>query len=43
MTELVTRVNTALDGVIDPELRKPITQLDMVGEIQGDLESFSVE
>lgn len=43
MTELVSRVNTALDGVIDPELRKPITQLDMVGEIQGDLESFSVE
>lgn len=43
MTELVTRVNTALDGVIDPELRKPITQLDMVGEIQGDLESLSVE
>jgi ATP-binding protein involved in chromosome partitioning len=43
MTELVSRVHAALDSVIDPELRKPITQLDMVGEIQGDLESFSVE
>jgi ATP-binding protein involved in chromosome partitioning len=43
MTELVSRVHAALDSVIDPELRKPITQLDMVGEIQGDLESFGVE
>jgi ATP-binding protein involved in chromosome partitioning len=43
MAEVVTRVNIALDSVIDPELRKPITELDMVGEIQGDLETFSVE
>lgn len=43
MTELATRVHSALDLVIDPELRKPITQLDMVGEISGGLDKLSVE
>ena len=43
MTELETRVSSALNLVIDPELRKPITQLDMVGDIAGQLDNFSVE
>jgi ATP-binding protein involved in chromosome partitioning len=43
MTELATRVYSSLDLVIDPELRKPITQLDMVGELTGELDDFRVE
>ena len=32
-SELTTRVRAALAGVIDPEIRKPITELGMIGEI----------
>jgi ATP-binding protein involved in chromosome partitioning len=31
---LVSRVRRALAGVLDPEIRKPITDLDMVGAVQ---------
>lgn len=41
MSNLIERVNRALSLVIDPELRKPITELDMVGEISGNENSFS--
>ncbi|MFM1779395.1 MAG: hypothetical protein RIS51_540 [Actinomycetota bacterium] len=37
------KVLAALSKVIDPELRKPITELGMVGEIAEDSESVSVE
>ena len=30
------RIRTALAGVLDPEIRKPITDLDMVGDIAVD-------
>lgn len=43
MTALQERVLATLSLVIDPELRKPITELDMVGEISGDETEFSVE
>lgn len=33
---LVPRIRGALSQVIDPEIRKPITQLDMVGDIRVD-------
>ncbi|GLK18211.1 ATP-binding protein involved in chromosome partitioning [Herbiconiux flava] len=35
-TGLATAVRTALARVIDPEIRKPITELDMVGGVQVD-------
>ncbi|ROQ38440.1 ATP-binding protein involved in chromosome partitioning [Frondihabitans sp. PhB188] len=31
---VATRIRTALARVIDPEIRKPITELDMVGEVE---------
>ncbi|WP_286346687.1 Mrp/NBP35 family ATP-binding protein [Frondihabitans sucicola] len=31
---VASRIRTALDRVIDPEIRKPITELDMVGGIE---------
>jgi ATP-binding protein involved in chromosome partitioning len=34
--ELADRIRTALGRVIDPEIRKPITELDMVGSIDVD-------
>jgi ATP-binding protein involved in chromosome partitioning len=34
--ELADRIRTALGRVIDPEIRKPITDLDMVGSIDVD-------
>jgi ATP-binding protein involved in chromosome partitioning len=40
---LIEQVTSALTLVIDPELRKPITELDMVGDVQGTEELFSVE
>ena len=43
MSTLEERVLAALSLVIDPELRKPITELDMVGDISGDESQFSVE
>ena len=43
MPALKDRVQAALSKVIDPELRKPITELDMVGSIEGEDGSFSVE
>lgn len=43
MTSLKDRVHKALSTVIDPELRKPITELDMVGSIEGNEDIFSVE
>ena len=43
MSELEARVQAALSLVIDPELRRPITELDMVGAIQGSEDNFSVE
>jgi ATP-binding protein involved in chromosome partitioning len=43
MTTLIEQVTAALSQVIDPELRKPITELDMVGDVQGTEEQFSVE
>jgi ATP-binding protein involved in chromosome partitioning len=43
MSTLQDKVLAALSLVIDPELRKPITELDMVGEISGTESQFSVE
>ena len=43
MATLQDRALNALSLVIDPELRKPITELDMVGEITGTDTKFSVE
>ncbi len=43
MDELVEAVYSALSNVIDPELRLPITELDMVGEITGNGDELSVE
>jgi ATP-binding protein involved in chromosome partitioning len=43
MSTLIEQVTSALSQVIDPELRKPITELDMIGEIIGTEDSFSVE
>jgi ATP-binding protein involved in chromosome partitioning len=43
MSTLEESVLAALSLVIDPELRKPITELDMVGDISGDESQFSVE
>lgn len=43
METLVARVYSALQSVIDPELRLPITQLGMVGEIIGDESNLKVE
>lgn len=43
MTALQERVLAALSLVIDPELRKPITELDMVGDVSGNESQFSVE
>jgi ATP-binding protein involved in chromosome partitioning len=43
MSNLHERISSALSKVIDPELRKPITELRMVGEISGTEEQFSVE
>ena len=37
------RVNAALAGVTDPELRAPLTELDMVGDISITDEELSVE
>ena len=42
MSELNSKVLLALAKVIDPELRRPITDLGMVGAIEGTEESFSV-
>ncbi|GLI28425.1 iron-sulfur cluster carrier protein [Agromyces rhizosphaerae] len=30
---VVERVRRALDGVLDPEIRRPVTELDMIGEV----------
>lgn len=43
MSGLQESVLAALSAVIDPELRKPITELDMVGAISGSDSQFSVE
>ncbi|MFZ4117001.1 MAG: P-loop NTPase [Rhodoluna sp.] len=43
MTTWQERVLETLSLVIDPELRKPITELDMVGSITGSENEFSVE
>ena len=42
MSDLNSEVYVALGQVIDPELRRPITELGMVGEIKGDAASFEV-
>lgn len=42
MSDLQERVFSALSRVIDPELRKPITDLDMIGDISGDEAKFQV-
>lgn len=36
MSELADTVRRALGGVLDPEIRKPITELDMVGDVAVD-------
>ncbi|GAB3581016.1 Mrp/NBP35 family ATP-binding protein [Leifsonia lichenia] len=36
MSDLPETVRRALGGVLDPEIRKPITELDMVGEVTVD-------
>lgn len=36
MSELAATVRRALGGVLDPEIRKPITELDMVGDVAVD-------
>ena len=43
MSGLQESVVAALSAVIDPELRKPITELDMVGAISGSDSQLSVE
>lgn len=43
MSNLESRISSALSQVIDPELRKPITELDMVGAVAGSEDYFSVE
>mgnify|MGYP002655046674 CR=1 FL=1 len=43
MNTLIEKATAALSLVIDPELRKPITELDMVGDIQGTEDQFTVE
>jgi ATP-binding protein involved in chromosome partitioning len=42
MNELESRVYQALAKVVDPELRRPITDLGMVGVISGSADSFEV-
>ena len=42
MNDLNSKVYLALAKVIDPELRRPITELDMVGPIEGTEDSFTV-
>lgn len=42
MSELNSKVSVALAKVIDPELRRPITELGMVGKISGTEDSFKV-
>jgi len=42
MSNLNSKVYLALEKVIDPELRRPITELDMVDLIEGTEDSFSV-
>jgi ATP-binding protein involved in chromosome partitioning len=42
MSDLNSKVYLALAKVIDPELRRPITELDMVDLIEGTEDSFSV-
>lgn len=36
MTDVADRIRLALSRVIDPEIRKPITELDMVGDVVVD-------
>ena len=36
MSDLVTAVHTALAGVIDPEIHRPITELGMVESVDVD-------
>lgn len=43
MSTLEESVLAALSLVIDPELRKPITELDMVGDVSGDETQLNVE
>jgi len=42
MSNLQQRVINALATVIDPELGRPITELDMVGQLTGDETSFQI-
>ncbi len=41
--ELETRVRAALAGVIDPEIRRPVTELDMVPSIRVDGDSVAID
>ncbi len=41
--ELETRVRAALAGVIDPEIRRPVTELDMVPNIRVDGDSVAID
>lgn len=43
MTATAAAVRRALDRVIDPEIRKPITELDMVGDVRADAGSVTVD
>ena len=36
MSDLASRVRTAVGSVIDPELRRPLSDLDMVREVSVD-------
>ena len=38
LTDLAARIERALDTVIDPEIRRPITELGMVGAVSADPE-----
>ena len=43
MALTIENVTSALSGVLDPELRAPITQLDMVGDISISDSALAVE
>lgn len=43
MSGTAEAVRRALGRVIDPEIRKPITELDMVGDVRADAGSVTVD
>ncbi|WP_353810350.1 Mrp/NBP35 family ATP-binding protein [Agromyces sp. SYSU T00194] len=40
---VVGRVLRALDGVLDPEIRRPVTELDMIGDVRESGERVAVD